>query len=61
LKSMRLAFVLAGIGFIAALVFLVLNYSPIVMLNILFFSFCVGSLFEGFTQLYFYRRGLKNG
>lgn len=61
LKSMRLAFILAGIGFIAALVFLVLNYSPVVMLNILFFSFCVGPLFEGFAQLYFYRRGLKNG
>jgi len=61
LKSMRFAFILAGVGFIAALVFLVLNYSPIVMLNILFFSFCVGSLFEGFAQLYFYRRGLRNG
>ena len=61
LKSMRLSFVPAGIGFIAALVLLILNYSPAVMLNILFFSFCVGSLFEGFAQLYFYRRGLKNG
>lgn len=61
LKSLRPAFLIAGIGFIAALVSLVLKYSPAVMLNILFISFCVGSLFEGFAQLYYYRRGLKNG
>jgi len=60
LKSTRVGFALAGIGFIAALVSLVLNYSPVVMLNILYISFCVGSLFEGFAQLYFYRRGIKN-
>jgi hypothetical protein len=61
LKSMRLAFLVAGIGFIAALVSLALNYSPAVMLNILFISFAAGSLFDGFAQLYYYRRGLKNG
>jgi hypothetical protein len=61
LKSLRPAFLIAGIGFIAALVSLVLKYSPAVMLNILFISFYIGSLFEGFAQLYYYRRGLKNG
>jgi hypothetical protein len=61
LKSMRLAFVPMGIGFITALVLLILNYSSTVMLNILFISFCIGPLFEGFVQLYFYRKGLKNG
>jgi hypothetical protein len=61
LKSTRVGFVLAGIGFVTALVSLVLNYSPVVMLNILFISFCLGSLFEGFAQLYFYRRGILNG
>jgi hypothetical protein len=58
MKSMRLAFLIAGIGFIAALVSLVLNSSPAVMLNILFISFSAGSLFDGFAQLYYYRRGL---
>ena len=58
MKSMRLAFIFAGIGFIAALVSLVLNSSPAVMLNILFISFSAGSLFDGFAQLYYYRRGL---
>ena len=61
MKSMRLAFSVAGIGFIAALVSLVLNYPPEVMLNIMFISFGAGSLFDGFAQLYYYRRGLKNG
>ena len=61
LKSNRVGFVLAGIGFVAALVSLVLNYSPAVMLNILYITFALGSLFEGFAQLYFYRRGVKNG
>jgi hypothetical protein len=61
LKSNRVGFFLAGIGFVAALVALILNYSPAVMLNILFISFSAGSLFEGFAQLYFYRKGIKNG
>ena len=61
LKSTRIGFFLAGIGFVAALLALILNYSPAVMLNILFISFSAGSLFEGFAQLYFYRRGVKNG
>jgi len=58
LKAMRIGFFFAGIGFVAALVSLVLNYSPAVMLNILFISFSGGSLLEGFTQLYYYRKGI---
>jgi hypothetical protein len=61
LKSMRIGFAIAGIGFVAALVSLILNYSFAVMINIMFVSFCAGSLLQGFTQLYFYRRGVKNG
>jgi len=57
LKSLRVGFILAGIGFIAALLCLVLGYPPVLMLHILFFSFFTGSIFEGFSQLYFYRRG----
>lgn len=58
LKSTRIGFIFAGIGFVAALFSLVLNYSPVVMLNILFISFSAGSIFEGFAQLYFYRKGV---
>jgi hypothetical protein len=61
LKSMRVGFFFAGIGFVAALVSLALNYSAVVMLNILFISFSGGSLLEGVTQLVYYRRGINNG
>jgi hypothetical protein len=61
LKSTRVSFIFAGIGFVAALLSQVFNYSPVVMLNILFISFNVGSLFEGFAQLYYYRKGIHHG
>ena len=61
LKSMRVSFTIVGIGFAVALGSLVLNYSPAVMLNIMFASFFIGSLIEGITQLYFYNTGIKNG
>ncbi len=60
LKSMRVGFVIAGVGFIAALVSLVVGYSAAVMLNILFISFSGGALLEGVAQLYFYRRGVAH-
>jgi hypothetical protein len=60
-KSMRVGFFFAGFGFVIALVSLILNYSPVVMLNILFVSFSAGSIFEGFTQLYYYKKGLSHG
>lgn len=58
LKSMRVGFALAGIGFVGGLLALVLNYAPEITLNIFFFSFSVGSLCEGAAQLIYYRRGL---
>lgn len=61
LKSMRIGFFISGIGFVSGLVLMVLNYSPAVMLNVMFLSFNVGYLIEGFAQLYFYRRGVRNG
>jgi hypothetical protein len=57
LKSLRVGFSLAGAGFIAALFSLVLEHPPVAMLNILFFSFLAGSIIEGLSQLFFYRRG----
>jgi hypothetical protein len=60
LKSMWVGISLAGFGFIAALVSLVLNYAPMVMLNIMFISFSAGSILEGFVQLFFYRRGIAH-
>ncbi len=57
LKSMRIGFAVAGVGFVAALFSLVFNYSPVVMLNILFLSFSAGSVLEGAGQLYYYTKG----
>jgi hypothetical protein len=58
LKSSMVGFIVAGIGFVLALILIFLNYSAVVMLNVMFASFSVGSIMEGFTQLYFYRRGI---
>ena len=60
LKSMRIGFAFAGVGFVLALVSLLFNYSPIIMINILFLSFSLGSALEGFVQLYYYRRGIHH-
>jgi hypothetical protein len=57
LKSMRIGFVASSIGFIIGLISLALNYSPVVMMNIVFLSFGIGSLLDGCIQLYLYRRG----
>lgn len=61
LKSMRVGFFFAGTGFVAALLALVFRLSPVIMLNIIFISFTLGSLIEGLTQLYYFRRGIANG
>lgn len=61
LKSMKIGFAVVGVGFGLALVSLVLDYSPAVMLNILFASFYIGSLIEAILQLHFYKTGIKNG
>ncbi len=60
LKSMRVSFSIAGIGFVAALVSLVCGASAAVMLNILFLSFGAGAITEGIAQLIYYRRGVRN-
>jgi hypothetical protein len=61
LKSMRVGFIVAGVGFVTALIFAYLGFSVGVMMNIMFFSFSVGSILEGFSQIFFYRRGVTRG
>jgi len=60
LKSSQIGFVLAGVGFVSGLVLLVLGYSTVVMLNVMYLSFLVGSLVEGAASLYFYGKGVGN-
>ena len=61
LKSNQVGFGVAGVGFVTALLYLVFGSSVVVALNILFFSFGAGSIFEGMTKLYFYRKGISHG
>lgn len=61
LKAMRNSFIVVGVGFVVALLSLYMKNPPAIMLNIIFASFSIGTIFEGFSQLYFYRRGVKNG
>ncbi len=61
LKAMRVGFVVAGIGFVTALVYAYLGYSTAIMMNIIFISFSVGTILEGFSRLFFYRRGISRG
>ncbi len=60
LKSSQIGFVLAGVGFVGALILLVLGHSTVVMLNVMYLSFLVGSLMEGAVSLYFYGKGVSN-
>lgn len=55
LKSLRVGFIIAGVGFLGALFSLVLGYSPAVMLNVLFIAFSLGSIAEGIARLVLYR------
>ena len=59
LKSSRAGFIVAGVGFVGALVSLVLGYPPAVMINIVFLSFGLGSLLEGVVSLVYYRKGVR--
>lgn len=59
LKSMRVGFIFSGIGFVCGLIALALNYSPVVMLNIVFASFSLGSILEGLQQFLYYRKGVQ--
>ena len=60
LKSNQVGFVVAGVGFVAGLISLVMQQPAMVMLNILFISFNLGSILEGVMQLYYYRTGVAH-
>lgn len=61
LKAMRVGYIVAGIGFMTALLTQVLGLPSAFLLHIMFVSFSFGSLLEGMTQLNFYRKGVTNG
>jgi len=61
LKSSHVGYVCAGLGFIVALVALVLDISILFALHVLFGSFAIGLLIEGGVSVYLYERGFRNG
>ncbi len=58
LKAMRVSFIFVGIGFVASLVLLFFDYPAFIALNVLFASFFAAGILDGFTQLYYYLRGV---
>lgn len=60
LKSSRIGFIFTGMGFVFALLSLVLDYSAVIMINIIFLSFSLGSTFEGLVQLYYHKKGIHH-
>lgn len=60
LKSNRISVWLGGFGFVAALVAVLLGYSAAVLVNMVFIAFSLGTIAEGFAQLYYYRKGIRH-
>lgn len=60
LRATRILSTVVSLGFIVSLVALYFGMPTAVMLNIIFLSFAIGTLAEGFSQLYFYKNGIKN-
>jgi hypothetical protein len=58
LKATKIGYAVVGIGFVAALVSLVLEWPLAVMLNILFGSFVIGAMIEAFVQIHYYKKGI---
>jgi hypothetical protein len=61
LKSMRVGFIVSGIGFVLSLLFVLTGYSAAIMINIMFLAFSIGSIGEGCAQLFYYKKGIKHG
>ena len=61
LKSSHVSAIVAGIGFVAALVTLAFGGSAVLALHVIFGSCAVGSIAEGFASVYFYEKGVRNG
>ena len=61
LKSARIGYVLAGAGFVTALIVIALGHPVIYALHTLLGSFLTGFIAEGCTTVYLYERGVRNG
>jgi len=60
LKASRVGYIFTGIGFVAGLIALLLNFQPAVLINSVFIAASLGTILEGFAQLFYYRRGVQH-
>ncbi len=58
LKSSRVAFIIAGVGFGAGLAMVMFGASAAVLINAVYVGFSIGMIAEGIAQLHFYRKGV---
>jgi hypothetical protein len=56
LKSLKVGYLITGLGFVGGLVSAILGYPVAIMLNIIFLSSWIGGTIEGFVQFYYYRK-----
>jgi len=61
LKSSRIGYTCAGLGFITALATLALGCQTVTALHILLGACALGSVAEGAVSVYFYEKGVRNG
>jgi len=61
LKSSHISAIVAGAGFVAALVCLACGASAVVALHVIFGSCAAGSIAEGIASVFFYEKGVNNG
>ncbi len=61
LKAMRIGYIIVSVGFVSSLIYLTFGTSIVIVLNIMYLSFFIGSMSEGLSNLFFYYRGVHNG
>jgi len=60
LKTSKISYAFTGIGFVSAMILVLIGFSASVMINIIFLSMCVGSFIEGIAVIYYYKVGVSN-
>lgn len=60
LKSNQIGMMVSGFGFVVALIAVLLGYSAVLLINMVFISFSFGMIIEGFAKLFYYRRGIRH-
>jgi hypothetical protein len=58
LKSSRVAFIVAGIGFVAGLAAVMFGAGASALINAVYIGFSLGTIVESIAQMHFYRKGV---